>query len=225
MYLLRHGEVLYFADPDAPVAPEEVILTERGTEQARASGRALAEVRFDRVVCSGLARTRRTAELVVEQLHEPPPCAIEDWPELEEFRPGAPDAIADEELEEHFLQAFRQQSTAEHAFLRGETVASLLERVGVAMERFYDDRAWSTALVVLHGGINRAILSWALAGPGAYFGHIEQAPACINILDGGPDFIVRGINIAPYDPVHHLGPRISTLEDMLTQYRDYRARS
>ena len=225
MYLLRHGEVAYFADPAAPVAAEEVVLTDAGHEQARAAGRALAKVRFDRVITSGLERTRQTARLVVEQLEQPPAQSeLDSWPDLQEFRPGEPSEIADEQLEEHFLQAFRAQPAPDAAFLRGETVASLVERVGAAMDRLFADPDWNTILVVLHGGVNRAVLSWALAGPGAYFGHIEQAPACINIVDGGPEFIVRGVNITPYDPAH-LGPRVSTLEEMLAQYRDYRARS
>lgn len=225
MYVLRHGEVAYFADPSNPVAPEEVVLTAAGQEQARATGRALSKVRFDRVITSGLERTRQTAGLVMEQLDTAPAVPeFEAWTDLQEFRPGEPGDFADEELEEHFLQAFRPQPGPDAAFLGGETVGSLVERVGAAMDRLHADPNWHTILMVLHGGVNRALVSWALAGPGAYFGHIEQAPCCINIIDGGPEFILRGVNITPYDPAH-LGPRISTLEDMLAQYRDYRIRS
>jgi hypothetical protein len=51
---------------------------------------------------------------------------------------------------------------------------------------------------------------------------LEQSPACINIIDGDPErFIVRTVNFTAYDPVH-LGPRHSTLEETLAQYRAYR---
>jgi hypothetical protein len=33
--------------------------------------------------------------------------------------------------------------------------------------------------------------------------------------------MVRAVNVTAYDPAQ-LGPRITTLEDMLAQYRDYR---
>jgi broad specificity phosphatase PhoE len=84
------------------------------------------------------------------------------------------------------------------------------------MDRLYADD-WHTILVVLHGGVNRAVLSWAIGGPGAFFGHFEQSPACINIIDGDPQrFIVRTVNFTAYDPVH-LGPRHSTLDETLAQ--------
>lgn len=224
MYLLRHGEVAYFADPAAPMGHEEVVLTAAGVRQAQASGRALAPVRFDRVITSGLPRTRRTAEIILEQLEHPPEREPDSWPDLCEFQPGVLDDVPDENLEDQFMQVFRGQPPLEATFMGGESVGSLVERVGLAMERLYADRDWETALVVLHGGVNRAILSWAIAGQGAFFAHFEQSPACINIVDGGPEFFVRGVNITPYDPVP-AGSRLTTLEEMLIQYRDYRARS
>ena len=92
------------------------------------------------------------------------------------------------------------------AFLRGETVGALVDRVGRAMERLHADGGWDMPLLVAHGGTNRAILSATLGGPGAFFGHLEQSPACINIVDTGTYFVVRAVNLTPYDPVH-AGPR------------------
>jgi broad specificity phosphatase PhoE len=221
---MRHGAVAYF-DLERPIAPDEVRLTPAGVEQARAAGRALAEVRFDRVITTGLGRTVQTAELVVGQLATPPADAdIESVPDLREFHAGDADVIPDHELERAFLEAFSAGSPADASFLGGETVKSLVDRVAAAMERIYADDSWHTLLIVAHGGVNRAILSAILAGPGANFGHLEQYPACINIIDGGPEFVVRAINVTPYDPAH-LGPRITTLEDMLAQYRDSRRNS
>jgi hypothetical protein len=66
------------------------------------------------------------------------------------------------------------------------------------------------------------VLSWAIGGRGTFFCHFEQSPACINIIDGGPPrFIVRTVNSTAYDPAH-VGPRQSTLEETLAQYRAYR---
>jgi probable phosphoglycerate mutase len=92
----------------------------------------------------------------------------------------------------------------------------------------FDDPAQPVApedvvLTEAGGGVNGAILSWALAGRGAFLAHLEQSPGCINIVDGGPEFVVRAVNVTTFDPVH-LGQRSTTLEDMLEQYRSYRAR-
>jgi broad specificity phosphatase PhoE len=222
IYLMRHAEAAYFADTPAPVRPEQVALTDLGLEQARGAGRVLRDVRIDRVVTSGLPRTIRTAELVVEQLAHPPvDAAIHHDVDLQELRPGDLDAVRDEDLEDAFLTAWRGVPPLDAAFLGGETVSSLIDRVGRAMERILAEDDWQTLLLVAHGGTNSAILSAALAGPAVFFGHLEQSPACINILDAGVDFVVRAVNVTPYDLVHE-GPRTTTLEQMLEQYRDYR---
>jgi broad specificity phosphatase PhoE len=222
-YLMRHAEAGYFERRSAPVDPAQVALTDLGLEQARAAGRALRDVRFDRVVTSGLPRTIRTAELVVEQLaHAPADSVFRSDPDLQELRPGDLDAVRDEDLEASFLAAWRGTPPFDAAFLGGETVGSLIDRVGRAMERIHADDGWDTLLLVAHGGTNRAILSAALAGRAAFFGHLEQSPGCINVVDGGgADFVVRAVNVTPYDLVHD-GPRTTTLERMLEQFREYR---
>lgn len=74
LWLLRHGEAV-------PHAPDDAArdLTERGEDQARSAGRALAalEMVFHAVYASPKVRARRTAELACEALgaapvlHEP----------------------------------------------------------------------------------------------------------------------------------------------------------
>jgi probable phosphoglycerate mutase len=222
IYLMRHADAAYFANRPVAVRPEQVALTDSGLEQARAAGRALRDVQFDRVVTSGLPRTIRTAELVLEQLAHPPVDTVfHDDVDLQELRPGDLDAVHDEDLAESFLTAWRGVPPREAAFLGGETVGSLVDRVGRAMGRIHAEEGWHTLLLVAHGGTNRAILSAALAGPGAFFGHLEQSAACINIVDVGTDVVVRAVNVTPYDLVHD-GPRTTTLEQMLEQYRDFR---
>lgn len=222
IYLMRHAEAAYFSSTGDPAA---VALTELGVEQAQAAGRMLRTVRFDRILTSGLPRTVHTAELVVEQLvHPPADAVVHRDADLQELRPGDLDAVTDDELEETFLATWRAMPPPDAAFLGGETVGSLVERVGRAMERIQADDGWDTLLLVAHGGTNRAILSAALAGAGAFFGQLEQSAACLNILDVGADFVVRAVNLTPYDLVHE-GPRTTTLERMLDQYRDYRRRA
>jgi probable phosphoglycerate mutase len=219
IYLMRHAEAAYFSSTGDPAA---VALTELGLEQARAAGRALRTVRFDRIVTSGLPRTIRTAELVAEQLARPPADAVlHHDADLQELRPGDLDGVSDEDLEDSFMATWRALPPPDAAFLGGETVGSLVERVGHAMGRIQADDGWDTLLIVAHGGTNRAILSAALAGPGAFFGQLEQSAACLNILDAGADFVVRAVNVVAYDLVHD-GPRTTTLERLLEQYRDYR---
>lgn len=211
LYLMRHGEVAYFDESGRPVPPDDVALVEDGRVQARAAAQALAGVTFDRVISSGLPRTVETALIVSGR--EP-----ESWPELREIRGADLRAIPDGELEQAFVGAFRGVVPNDARFLGGESYGELFDRVLPALERLLADDGWDTALAVLHGAVNRAILSYALTGERLFLGHFEQAPACINVLDVGDDWIVRAVNVAPYDLIHAAG-RGTTMEGYWAQYR------
>jgi probable phosphoglycerate mutase len=209
IYLMRHGAVAYF-DNGRPLLPQTVPLTEEGRAQAQAAADVLAGVTFDRVVTSGLPRTLETARLVA------PGAEPESWPELRELESGRLADLRDPEAA--FRQAFRGVVPEDTLFLGGETIGSLLDRVLPAVSELLADDSWDTLLAVLHGAVNRAILSHALLGQRAFLGGFEQAPACINVLDVGEDWIVRAVNVTPYDLTHARG-RTTTMEELWTQYR------
>jgi probable phosphoglycerate mutase len=212
LYLMRHGAVAYFDADGRPVAPYDVPLTEEGREQASAAAELLEGVRLDRVIASGLPRTVETASLVAPE-HE-----IERWPELREITGERLSSIPAAELEEAFVHAFRGVVPNEKRFLGGETIGALFDRVVPALERLVADEAWDTALVVAHGAVNRALLSYVLTGERMFLGRFEQAPGCLNILDVGDDWIVRAVNVAPVDLVHRT-TRKTTMEQYWEQYR------
>jgi probable phosphoglycerate mutase len=209
---MRHGAVSYFDGDGRPVAPDAVPLTDEGREQALAARAILEGVGLDRVIASGLPRTTETASLVAPE-HE-----IETWPELREITGERLSSIPAVELEEAFVHAFRGVVPNEKRFLGGETIGALFDRVVPAMERLVADPAWDTALVVAHGAVNRAILSYALTGERMFLGRFEQAPGCLNVLDIGDDWIVRAVNVAPADLVHR-STRQTTMEQYWAQYR------
>jgi broad specificity phosphatase PhoE len=214
LYLMRHAEVSYFGDGGIPVDPREVPLNEEGVAQAHAVAGALRDIELDRVVTSGLPRTLETAARVA------PEVPAESWPELREIQGGRLSEIPADALEHEFVHAFRGVIPNESRFLRGESIGELFDRVLPAVERLLADDGWHTALAVLHGGVNRAILSYALTGERMFLGHFEQAPACVNVLDvgDGGEWIVRAVNIAPYDLLH-LAHRSTTMERYWDEYR------
>lgn len=204
LYLMRHGAVSYFED-GRPVRPDDVPLTPEGRAQARAAGALLAGVKLDRVITSGLVRTVETAALAAPEVE------AETWPELEEIKGSTLASIPPEELEATFVHAFRGVVPLDRRFLGGETVGALLDRVLPAVDRLVADPGWDAALVVGHGGVNRAILSYALTGERVFFGHFEQAAGCVNVLDVGDEWIVRAVNVAPTD-LAHASTRQTTME-------------
>jgi probable phosphoglycerate mutase len=208
---MRHGAVSYF-DHGRPLKPEDVPLTVAGRDQAYAAASMLRGIDFDRVVTSGLPRTVETARIVAPDL-EP-----EAWPDLRELETGRLADIPEDELERAFTHAFRDVIPEDARFLAGETIGSLFDRVLPAIERLLAADDWDIVLAVLHGGVNRAIISRALTGGRTFLGNLEQSPACVNILDVGDEWIVRAVNVTPYD-LAHLEGRSTTMEELWQQFR------
>ena len=211
---MRHGEVSYFQEDGKPVDPTTVQLTPDGVAQARAASDALRGIALDRVITSGLPRTLQTAAIVA------PGVEGESWPELREIQGGRLSEIPLDAIEHEFVNAFRGVIPNDERFLRGESIGELFDRVLPALERIVADGSWNTSLAILHGAVNRAILSYALTGERMFLGHFEQAPACINVLDlgDGGEWIVRAVNVAPYDLLH-LTHRQTTMERYWEQFR------
>jgi probable phosphoglycerate mutase len=178
IYLMRHAEAAYVgADGKVTRDPRTVPLSARGRREAAAMGELLGAVHFDRAVCSGLARTVETAELVLHDKRLP----LERVPELEEVRGGRGQ-----------LGAFQPRDVAysvwdaarpDGRFLGGESLGELRARVMSAVERLVAQPSWSRLLLVAHGGVNRVILAWALGAPLESAPHMEQDSACLNVID------------------------------------------
>jgi broad specificity phosphatase PhoE len=214
IYLMRHAEVRYFEG----VHPEHVVLTERGRAQAESAAAELREVAFDRVVTSGLERTLETARIVA------PDTEPESHYALREIESGDIREVAPDEVQAMMTAAFKGVVPLNMRFLGGETIGELVDRVTPELDSLLADDDWDIALLVLHGAVNRAILSRALTGERMFLGAFEQAPGCINVLDVGADgrWIVRAVNHIPYDPAHLGAPRLTTMEHLWQEYVDSR---
>jgi broad specificity phosphatase PhoE len=81
-------------------------------------------------------------------------------------------------------------------------------------------------LLVLHGGVNRALLSHAITSGGrTFFGHLSQTTGCINALDVGDkpgDWVIRALNHSPPSPLH-VAVRNTTMELLYAQFVRFRS--
>ncbi len=217
IYLMRHADVSYVHN-GRPVHPETVPLTPRGREQARAAAALLAGVPFDRVITSGLIRTRATAELVLAGRKLP----IEDDPRWREIETGKLSDLGDvtpAQVRDAILAALPVDLTHEHRFLAGETFGQLGQRLQDAWRDLLARSDWQTVLVVAHGIANRTLLSWLLGAPLGAVGKLEQDACCINLIqvDGAGVPLVRLVNFTPANPLE-LEMNLSTLEGLARQF-------
>jgi broad specificity phosphatase PhoE len=151
--------------------------------------------------------------------------AVEHWPQLQEIRAGRLAGITDHDLRAAFVAAFEGPAPRDTRFLGGETIGELIDRAVPALQRLLAARDWDTALLVLHGGVNRALLSWILTGQPVFLGGLAQDPGCLNVVDVGPSpatSVLRVMNFCPLDTLQ-TESRLSTMEHLLQQYLKLRA--
>lgn len=226
IFLMRHGSVTYFDSEGKPLAPDTAPLNAHGVLQAKSAGQLFAsqQAHFDRVMVSGLRRTVETAHHVLTATGQQ--IQLQIRPDLVELKGGHLNAIADAELKTAFQGAFDGMVNEDARFLGGETVGELLDRVIPEIDQLRADPDWDIALLVLHGGVNRAILSYLLSGQRMMIGGLAQAPACINALDVGDakgDVVLRAMNVSPTDYLQ-IETRKTTMEALYEQYEKYRSR-
>lgn len=180
IYLMRHGHVDYFA-PNL-TDPRMVPLTDEGREQAGAAGNAFRQAKFDIAVYSGLPRTRETAEIVLSGNENPPHLVAHEG--LEEIKSGWIKAATREELAARLAYSFDSADQPNARFLPdGETFVEAEARITAALEELVFEKAWRSALIVAHEGVNRIALGWACGGGLATISAFEQDLCCINIID------------------------------------------
>ncbi|HTK97837.1 MAG TPA: histidine phosphatase family protein [Pseudomonadales bacterium] len=205
IYLLRHAEAAYLRDDGTPVADTRIVgLTANGEDQARRQSEVLADVEFDRAVCSGLPRTRATAGFILGTRKAP---VLEVVPGLEEIHGGDHfDDISDmQSWIRHVANPWADAAQADSRFLGGERFADFESRVVPAFTALMSDRSWRTLLIVAHGGVNRLLLNHVMNLPWQGTVSIEQDACCINIVDVDMDgarvvrYLVRGVNITGYN--------------------------
>ena len=222
LYLMRHGHVDYFAKHVIESGDRHTVnLTVRGRSEAEAAGRAFAHVRFDRAVCSGLPRTRETAEAVLSHIANGPPLEINEA--LAEIRGGKIEGVKSRadlirRMNAYFERAHEPGATNHDG---GEVFGEAQARAVGAIERLLEAPDWHTALVVAHEGINRLILSWACGAGLSAMSSFEQDTGCVNIIDfdlGGIGDVrralIKAVNLTPYNYLKH-GMNLTSLEAIM----------
>ena len=221
---MRHAETGYW-DADGNRVPDSRMaqLTENGRAEAEAMRTFLADAQFDRVVCSGLPRTKDTALSVADGRG----LNLEVVSDLEEIKAGnrmealETGAVTPKDAVIQTAYSFWKMANEDMRYGGGESLSEFSERVLRGFRSVVAQPDWRELLLVCHGGVNRVILTDLLGGGPSMFPAFEQDSACVNVIDidhpkGGiwPDrVVIRGVNITPADTAKH-GRRLTTLEGM-----------
>jgi 2,3-bisphosphoglycerate-dependent phosphoglycerate mutase len=206
--LVRHGESLGNVDPrvHATTADHAVPLSDRGVEQAREAGRAIAEyyarelretTPHVRLWLSPYKRTRQTADAIFDGARS----HITDRVEhilLCEQQFGLFDGVPDDELPKRFPN--------EHAYYdmqcrfggkfwarmpQGESRFDVAKRIHQAFGTFHRDmqeHGIREIVVICHGVTLRAfVMMWCHLSPEWFEAEANPANCAVRVIDGGID--------------------------------------
>lgn len=162
--LIRHGESVSNADAKVTLPTEQGDrLTERGLEQARAAGRALADQGITDLISSPMGRALQTAEAIGEQLRLAPQID----PGIHELQEG-PD-YGSLPAEEQMLRRWSEwmpkfAADPDHSEYGGESFNQVRGRVRAFQARLLEDYEGRLPLVVTHGIFMRFFLVDGILG-------------------------------------------------------------
>ena len=222
LYLFRHGAVDYI-DANGNVVPDTdaVVLNETGRAQAEAMRDLFDGVQVDKAQCSGLPRTRETAETILGGRN----IQLEINAGFLEIRQmqGEPEAEYDVVTDVAFSHFRATEEGAQ--FLGGERYSDFYDRIQIAVEDVLADRSWHNLVIFAHGATNAAILGWVTGLGCSAFGILDQATCCLNVIDFDVDDsgrilrkTVRAMNVTADDPAkgqRHTGDMESLAHFML----------
>ncbi len=192
VYLIRHGEVVTF-DQQTFNGQTDVELTPKGIAQLDGVAQRLASEPIRAVYSSDLKRSLRGGESIAKALRIP----STKMPELREKHFGDWEGKSRDDVARLYPAAWAEWR-ADPSVSRptqGETYSDVQKRVIPALESILARHAGQEVAIVAHGGVNRVILSDALAMPLSALFRIEQKYAAVNVIDYFKDrILVKQIN-------------------------------
>lgn len=222
MIIVRHGQSTYNAQKIIQGRCNKSVLTDKGIADAQQVGQALSEIKIDAFYCSPLQRAKQTAELIHNNLTNPP--ALQATSQLMEIDLPLWEEMKKDEVKSRFAADYRQWKNDPQDFKMSleesehYPVRSLYQQA----QSFWQDtitKHQGEILIVAHNGINRCLIMSAIGISIDRYHSIQQSNCCINILNftGGFGEPVQleslnqtshlGLAIPPVRPPHS-GPRL-----------------
>jgi broad specificity phosphatase PhoE len=193
--VIRHGETAWNRD-EVFRGRADVPLSERGREQARLLGGALAGRPIEAVYSSPLSRARETAAPLAEAAGLE--VAADD--RLVDMSFGEWEGVPRAEVEERWGELYEMWVRAPEEFRapRGESLAEVLARAWPAMEEIASRH--EVAAVVSHRVVCKVVLCEALGSGAAGFWRVRVDTASVSVLERGE----RGWVVTRVNETHHL---------------------
>jgi len=179
--LVRHGATVLSAE-DRFAGSTDVELSDEGRRQARGLAQRLATQPLTAVYASPMKRTRETASIAAAPLKLE--ARIDEG--LREIGHGRWEGLTRKEVEARFGEEYGAWEEDPFTFAPegGESGLSVIARALPVLRAIVVRHPGETVLVVSHKATIRLVLSSLLGiEPRGYRDRLDQAPACLNIVD------------------------------------------
>jgi probable phosphoglycerate mutase len=181
IYLIRHGATMLSAE-DRFAGATDVDLSDEGRRQAEALAVRLSDDRLAAVYCSPLKRTVETATIVAR----PQGLTPIQRDGLREINHGRWESLRRSDVEAQYPDEYAawEEDPFIYAPLEGESGLSVMARALPVIREVVLKHAGENVAVVSHKATIRLIISSLLGfDPRGYRDRLDQAPACLNVLD------------------------------------------
>ena len=181
IYLIRHGATILSAE-DRFAGATDIDLSDEGRHQAEALALRLKDDHLTAVYCSPLKRTTDTATIIARPQHLTP--LLRDG--LREINHGRWESLRRSDVEAQYPEEYAawEEDPFTYAPLEGESGLSVMARALPVIREVVSLHRDENIAVVSHKATIRLIISSLLGfDPRGYRDRLDQAPACLNVLD------------------------------------------
>ena len=181
LLLVRHGATT-LSNEDRFAGSTDVPLSEEGKRQAARLAERLADDQIAAVYCSPMRRALETAAILAGP-HGVPPVTR---PGLREIDHGHWEGLTRQEVERRFADEYArwEEDPFTVGAAGGECGVDVMARALPEIRAMVEAHAGQNVLIVAHKATIRLVISSLLGfDPRGYRDRLDQAPACLNVLD------------------------------------------
>ncbi len=180
------------------------ILTDKGKQQAKLAGKALANLSIDIAYASPLVRAQHTSNLILAENFNPPNLRTSEG--LLEIDLSEWESMIAQDVKEQFPEKHHDWQNAPDQFQLGDRfpILDLFEQAKALWAEILHNHQGKTILLVGHSGINRALICSAIGIPVKLYHNIQQANCAISVLNFQGDALADGVQLESLNLVSHL---------------------
>lgn len=179
-------------------------MTDKGKQQARLAGKALANLTIDVAYASPLVRAQHTANLILAENLQPP--VLNTTESLLEIDLTEWESMLSRDVKEQFPEKYHLWQNNPEQFQLGDRypVLDLFEQAKAFWAEILAKHQGKTILLVGHSGINRALICSAIGIPVSLYHNIQQVNCAISVLNFQGESTTDGVQLESLNLASHL---------------------